>query len=85
MYIREAPNKSFIEFYHIFMRKTMKRSLINSLILEAIDTFNQTNIKLPPFANWTAEKWKLKGSEIDEIKENGLGWDVTDCGKNHDR
>jgi D-lyxose ketol-isomerase len=58
----------------------MKRSTINALILEAIETLNQAGFKLPPFAYWSPEDWKSKGSEIDEITENGLGWDVTDFG-----
>lgn len=58
----------------------MKRSTINTLILEAIETFDQTGIKLPPFAYWPPKEWTTKGSEIDEIRDNGLGWDVTDFG-----
>ena len=58
----------------------MKRSAINTQILEAIKTFEQTGFRLPPFAYWKPEEWKLKGSEIEEIKENSLGWDVTDFG-----
>lgn len=58
----------------------MKRSMINTLIREAIGTFDQAGFKLPPFAYWSPEDWKSKGPEIDEITENGLGWDVTDFG-----
>jgi D-lyxose ketol-isomerase len=58
----------------------MKRSIINELILEAIEIFDQAGIKLPPFAYWPPQEWKTRGSEIDEIRENGLGWDVTDFG-----
>ena len=58
----------------------MKRSTINKLISEAVRTFERAGIKLPPFAFWKPEEWKLKGSEIDEIRDNGLGWDVTDFG-----
>jgi D-lyxose ketol-isomerase len=58
----------------------MKRSAINAHILEAIKTFEQAGIKLPPFAYWKPEEWNSKGSEIDEIRENNLGWDVTDFG-----
>jgi D-lyxose ketol-isomerase len=60
----------------------MKRSAINSIILEAIETFDQARIKLPPFAFWKPEEWRSYGSEIDEIRDNGLGWDVTDFGTN---
>jgi D-lyxose ketol-isomerase len=64
----------------------MRRSAINKEILKAIDIFNKAGIKLPPFAYWPAEKWDLMGSEIEEIRDNGLGWDVTDFGcKDFDR
>jgi len=36
--------------------------------------------KLPPFCGWTAEEWREKGREYDEIRDNMLGWDVTDYG-----
>lgn len=35
---------------------------------------------LPPFCNWTPEEWAEKGSECDEIRDNMLGWDITDFG-----
>lgn len=60
----------------------LKRSQVN----RAIETFKQVlgklNIKLPPFAHWTAEDWKTKGKEADEIRHCMLGWDVTDFGQN---
>jgi len=58
----------------------MKRSVINGVILEAIESFDQAGIKLPPFAYWATKEWTTKGFEIDEIRDNGLGWDVTDFG-----
>jgi len=58
----------------------MKRSVINTVILEAIKTFDKAGIKLPPFAYWPPMEWTNKGSKIDEIRDNGLGWDVTDFG-----
>lgn len=58
----------------------MKRSEINKIILENIDFINKMNFKLPKFAYFTPEEWKEKGSEYDEIRENMLGWDVTDYG-----
>lgn len=36
--------------------------------------------ELPPFCRWTAEDWQTKGAEYDEIRDNMLGWDVTDYG-----
>ena len=35
---------------------------------------------LPPFCNWTPEEWETKGHEYDEIRDNMLGWDITDYG-----
>jgi len=58
----------------------MKRSEINKLIKDAICFFDIMNFKLPPFAYWTADEWKQKNHEYDEIRENKLGWDVTDYG-----
>ncbi|MCP4176244.1 MAG: D-lyxose/D-mannose family sugar isomerase [bacterium] len=56
----------------------MKRSEINNAIKKAIKLFNEINFKLPPYAYWTPNEWSLKGMEVDEIKENMLGWNVTD-------
>ena len=36
--------------------------------------------ELPPFAYWTPEDWNEAGHEADEIRRNGLGWDITDFG-----
>ena len=58
----------------------MKRSEINMLIKEAITFINKHQFKLPPFAFWTPEEWKSKGSEYNEIRESMLGWDITDYG-----
>lgn len=58
----------------------MKRSEINKLILENIDFIKSMGFNLPPFAFFTPEQWAEKGSEYDEIRENMLGWDVTDYG-----
>ncbi len=58
----------------------MKRSQINSIISEAILLFEETGCKLPPFAYYTPEKWRNLGDEAAEIRDNCLGWDVTDYG-----
>ena len=42
----------------------------------------ECNFKLPPFCHWTPEEWETKGSEYDEIRDNKLGWDITDFGTN---
>ena len=33
------------------------------------------------FCHWTPEEWKEKGEEYDEIRDNMLGWDITDYGQ----
>lgn len=58
----------------------MKRSEINKIILENIEFIDKMNFKLPKFAYFSPEEWSEKGSEYDEIRENMLGWDVTDYG-----
>ena len=35
---------------------------------------------LPPFCRFTPEEWLEKGTEYDEIRDNMLGWDITDYG-----
>ena len=58
----------------------MKRSEINALIKEAISFTEKMNFKLPPFAYWSPTDWEDKGEEFDEIRDNMLGWDITDFG-----
>ena len=58
----------------------MKRSELNQIIQEAIAFIEGMNFKLPPFAYWTPEQWSTKGKEYSEIKDNMLGWDITDFG-----
>ena len=58
----------------------MKRSEINAHIKEAIVFLEKMNFKLPPFAYWSPSEWENKGAEYDEIRENMLGWDITDFG-----
>ena len=58
----------------------MKRSIINSHIREAKEFISGMRFALPPFAFWAPEEWKSKGPEYDEIRDNQLGWDLTDFG-----
>ena len=58
----------------------MKRSEINTLLDEACDFFSSCHFRLPPFAFWTPEIWRTTGAEANEIRDNELGWDVTDYG-----
>ena len=58
----------------------MKRSELNRIMREAVDFAEKMNFKLPPFAFWSLDEWKKKGHEYDEIRDNMLGWDITDFG-----
>lgn len=58
----------------------MKRSRINRAIREMEELMEQCRFKVPPFCTWTPQKWKNKGEEYREIRENRLGWDITDYG-----
>ena len=58
----------------------MKRSEINSIMLDALELFKEYKICLPDFVLWTPEEWKTKGEEVQEIKDNMLGCDITDFG-----
>jgi len=42
--------------------------------------FRKHHFLLPPFAYWTPQEWETKGKEQDEIRDNQLGWDITDFG-----
>lgn len=61
----------------------MKRSEINSIIREMEQLITDYRISLPPFCNWTPEQWQHRGHEYDEIRDNMLGWDITDYGLNN--
>ena len=61
----------------------MKRSEINKHIREAGEFLKSCGFHLPPFAFWSPEEWKTRGSEYDEIRKNQLGWDLTDFGANN--
>lgn len=58
----------------------MKRSKINAVIKEMEELIKKHGFEIPPFCKWTKEDWKNKNSEYDEIRDNMLGWDITDYG-----
>ena len=58
----------------------MKRSEINAIIEDALAFCDSRNFLLPPFSRWSLKDWEDKGHEYDEIRENMLGWDITDFG-----
>ncbi len=59
----------------------MKRSQINRAIRRMEEMAKACGFALPPFCGWTPAQWADKGHEYDEIRENMLGWDVTDYGE----
>ena len=58
----------------------MKRSEINASIRKMETLAKQHGFALPPLCHWSQEDWKSKGHEFDEIRDNMLGWDITDYG-----
>jgi D-lyxose ketol-isomerase len=58
----------------------MKRSRINKAIRRMEEVVKANGFSLPPFCLWTPEEWQGKGHEWDEVRDNMLGWDITDYG-----
>ncbi len=58
----------------------MKRSELNAIMQNGLKFIGKMNFKMPPFAYWGPEEWLKAGHEYDEIRENMLGWDITDFG-----
>ena len=59
----------------------MKRSQINAAIRRMEKLAGEHSFLLPPFCSWPPEEWLKKGDAYNEIRETGLGWDITDYGK----
>ncbi|MBP1578158.1 MAG: D-lyxose/D-mannose family sugar isomerase [Oscillospiraceae bacterium] len=58
----------------------MKRSEINRALKEMESMLQKHCFYLPEFCHFTPEEWKTLGHEYDEIRDNMLGWDITDYG-----
>ena len=58
----------------------MKRSKINAEIKCMEEMIKAHGFEIPPFCKWSAKDWENKGAEYDEIRDNMLGWDITDYG-----
>ena len=58
----------------------MKRSEINAALREMEAMLRKYRVSLPDFCGFTPEEWKSKGREYDEVRDNMLGWDITDYG-----
>ncbi len=58
----------------------MKRSELNKIMKDAVKFTEKMGFKLPPFAFWGPDEWSEKGEDYNEIRDNMLGWDITDFG-----
>ena len=58
----------------------MKRSKINAETKHMEEMIQAHGFEIPPFCKWGAEEWQTKGAEYNEIRDNMLGWDITDYG-----
>ena len=58
----------------------MKRSEINNAIKKMEALLKKHSFLLPEFCHWSPDDWQDKGAEYNEIRDNMLGWDVTDFG-----
>ncbi|MGF6364414.1 D-lyxose ketol-isomerase [Aequitasia blattaphilus] len=59
----------------------MKRSEINNALKDMEKLVKDNGFNLPPFCNFTPQEWEEKGEEYDEVRDNMLGWDITDYGE----
>ncbi len=58
----------------------MKRSEINRILDRAKNFMAEKNFILPPWACWSLSEWKENLDDTAEIRNNFLGWDITDFG-----
>ena len=58
----------------------MKRSEINHAIKRMEQELKEFRISLPSFCYWSPADWEETGNDFDEIRDNMLGWDITDYG-----
>ena len=58
----------------------MKRSNINRILKDSEAFLEKHQVFLPPFGKWEPNDWKNLDASYQEIKDNMLGWDVTDFG-----
>lgn len=59
----------------------MKRSRVNEIMAEADAFIRSFGFLLPPFAYWTPDEFKRRGSAAAGIIDARLGWDITDYGR----
>ena len=60
----------------------MNRSEVNQILRESAKFIASHGIALPPFAFWTPDQIRSRvGSDSAMIRDNNLGWDITDYGQ----
>ena len=59
----------------------MKRSTINQILKNAEAFLQAHQFLLPPWAQWSLQDWEANRTRIEEILACGLGWDITDFGR----
>ena len=59
----------------------MRRSEINKALREMEEMLQAHCVALPPFCYFTPQEWESKGHDYDEVRDNMLGWDITDYGQ----
>lgn len=58
----------------------MKRSEINAALKDMENMAERCCFALPPFCLFSPKEWESLGHEYDEVRDNMLGWDITDFG-----
>ena len=58
----------------------MRRSEVNAALRELEAMAAKCGFPLPPFCHLTPEQWSDCGHEYDAVRDNMLGWDITDYG-----
>lgn len=58
----------------------MKRSKINEALRAMEAMAASYRFPLPPFCHFTPDEWAEKSHEFDGVRNNRLGWDITDYG-----
>lgn len=53
---------------------------MNQALKEMELMLNERCFHLPKFCHFTPEYWQQLGHEYDEIRDNMLGWDISDYG-----
>jgi len=58
----------------------MKRSRINDIVAEGVETIRAHGFALPPFAFWTPQEFAARAGDARHVIDARCGWDVTDYG-----